>query len=86
VLTPFEAFYFHHAMIDRTFWIWQNQDLEKRKKEVGGTITFLNSPPSRNGTLEDALTLGPMFWDAFPNITLGNALSTIGGPFCYIYA
>jgi tyrosinase len=73
-------------MIDRTFWIWQNQDLKKRKNEVAGTITFLNSPPSRNGTLEDILTLGPMFQDTFPNITLKDALSTIGGPFCYIYA
>ena len=73
-------------MIDRTFWIWQNQDLKKRKNEVAGTITFLNSPPSRNGTLEDILTLGPMFQDTFPNITIKDALSTIGGPFCYIYA
>jgi tyrosinase len=74
-------------MIDRTFWIWQNQDLKQRKKEVADTITFLNSLPSRNGTLEDILTLGPMFQDTFPNITLASALSTIGGgPFCYIYA
>jgi tyrosinase len=51
-----------------------------------GTITFLDLPPSRNGTLEDTLTLGPMFQDTFPNITIGDALSTIGGPFCYIYA
>ncbi|KNG48656.1 Di-copper centre-containing protein [Stemphylium lycopersici] len=79
------AFYFHHAMIDRTWWIWQNQQVEKRRNAIAGTITFLNSPPSRNGTLNDTLTLGPMFQDTFKNITMTNAMSSLGGPFCYIY-
>ncbi|KAH4123334.1 hypothetical protein HBI56_040600 [Parastagonospora nodorum] len=79
------AFFFHHAMIDRVWWIWQNQNLETRREQLMGTITFLNTPPSRNGTLEDVLSLGPMFEQQFPNVTNADAMSTIGGPFCYLY-
>ncbi|KAF3930659.1 Tyrosinase [Dactylella cylindrospora] len=74
-------FYLHHAQIDRTWWIWQNQDPKVRYKAVGGTITILNTPPSRNATLDDPLDLGINA----PVITIGDALSTIDGPFCYIY-
>jgi tyrosinase len=72
-------------MIDRVWNIWQNQDLEKRRDQIDGTITFLNRPPSRNGTLEDVLSLGSMLEEQFPNITNADAMSTVGGPFCYIY-
>ncbi|KAF3086359.1 hypothetical protein TWF569_000742 [Orbilia oligospora] len=74
-------FYLHHAQIDRTWWIWQNQDPKVRYKAVGGTITILDTPPSRNATAEDPLDLGVLA----PSITIGDALSTIDGPFCYIY-
>lgn len=43
-------------------------------------------PPGRNGTLQDILSLGDMFEDQFPNITQGDAMNTLAGPFCYIYA
>jgi tyrosinase len=46
----------------------------------------LNLPPSRNGTLNDAMSLGEMFEAQFPNITQGDAMNTLAGPFCYIYA
>lgn len=78
------AFFFHHTMIDRVWWIWQNQDIENRQNAIGGTITFLNRPPSRNGTLED--NLGFADFMEFPNITNADALNTLAGPFCYIYA
>lgn len=72
-------------MVDRVWWIWQNQDLENRQNAISGTITPSNDPPSRNGTLEDILTMGSMLEEAFPNITIADAMSTIKGPFCYIY-
>jgi len=75
----------HHAQIDRVWWIWQNQDIKNRRYDIADTITFLNLPPSRNGTLDDILTLGPMFEAQFPNITHRDATSTLAGPFCYIY-
>ncbi|KAL3422255.1 tyrosinase central domain-containing protein [Phlyctema vagabunda] len=76
------AFWLHHGQIDRTYWIWQNQDLEARQNAVSGTITLNNNPPSRNGTLEDIIDLNVL---ADP-ITIGDAMSTLSGPFCYIYA
>ncbi|KAF3049044.1 hypothetical protein E8E11_008917 [Didymella keratinophila] len=79
-------FYFHHAQIDRVWWIWQNQDIKNRQNAIADTITFLNLPPSRNGTLNDTMSLGEMFEAQFPNITQGDAMNTLAGPFCYIYA
>src|SRR6266536_5037090 len=49
------AFWLHHAQIDRTWWIWQNQDIQTRLNAISGTITLNNSPPSRNGTLYDVI-------------------------------
>jgi tyrosinase len=75
------AFFLHHAQIDRTWWIWQNQDLKNRQNAIAGTITLNNSPPSRNGTLQDYISLGVNAVD----ITIGSAMNTLAGPFCYIY-
>jgi tyrosinase len=77
------TFWFHHAMIDRVWWMWQNLDLETRGRSVAGTRTFLDMPPSANGTLEDEISLG---YVGVENITIGDAMSTFGGKFCYIYA
>ncbi|KAJ9669504.1 hypothetical protein H2201_000371 [Coniosporium apollinis] len=74
-------FFLHHAMIDRIWWTWQNLEVEERTFQVGGTITFLNNPPSRNGTLDDVLDLGV---NGGP-VTMREAMSSVGGPFCYIY-
>lgn len=74
-------FFLHHAMIDRIWWTWQNLEVEERTFQVGGTITFLNNPPSRNGTLDDLLDLGV---DG-EVITMREAMSSVGGPFCYVY-
>jgi tyrosinase len=75
------AFWLHHGQIDRTWWIWQNQDLRNRLYAISGTITINNNPPSRNGTLDDLLSLGVNAED----ITIRDAMSTMRGPFCYIY-
>ncbi|KAH7355704.1 hypothetical protein BKA66DRAFT_540064 [Pyrenochaeta sp. MPI-SDFR-AT-0127] len=76
------AFFLHHAMIDRTYWTWQNQDLDKRQYALGGTLTINNSPPSANATLDDVLTMG---YVGVPDITIREASHTLAGPFCYIY-
>ncbi|KAI4637594.1 hypothetical protein J4E83_000411 [Alternaria metachromatica] len=76
-------FWHHHAQIDRTWWIWQNQDLEDRRFTIAGTLTFLNTPPTRNATLDDVMTFGDYL--GFPNMTIREASSTLAGPFCYIY-
>lgn len=76
------AFFLHHAQIDRTWWIWQNQDIANRQNAIAGTITLNNSPPSRNGTLQDMMYYGYANENA---INIATAMSTLAGPFCYIY-
>lgn len=33
------AFYFHHAMIDRTWWIWQMLNATSRLTALSGTVS-----------------------------------------------
>ena len=75
-------FFLHHAMIDRTWWTWQNQDLGARLFAIGATVTLNDSPPSRNATLDDEITLG---FVGVPDLTIREASDTLGGPFCYVY-
>jgi tyrosinase len=92
------AFYFHHAQVDHIWTIWQAQNLEERLEQVTGTLTISNSkwlselvrdsmvdirvgPPSANGTLDTTMDLGyngGMY-------AIRDLVSTIDGPFCYIY-
>jgi tyrosinase len=76
------AFYFHHAMIDRTYWTWQNLDIANRQYALAGTLTINNSPPSRNTSLNDSIDLG---FVGVPPVTIRDISSTIAGPLCYIY-
>lgn len=79
------AFYLHHGMIDRVWWLWQMQDPRCRvysDAAVAGTRTFLNSPPSANATLDDYVEYG---YAARPARQLRELVSTTGGPFCYVY-
>jgi len=79
------AFFLHHGMIDRVWWIWQNQDPANRLNAIGGTITFFNQPPGRNGTLTDNLDM----FNLGPSSQIGGVMSTLGNPggpgLCYIY-
>jgi tyrosinase len=78
------AFFLHHAQIDRTWWIWQNQAPEQRTSAIAGTITLNNSPPSRDGTLEDPIDLGVNA----AVVSISSVMSTTGltgGPLCYVY-
>ncbi|KAJ5968633.1 hypothetical protein N7501_004881 [Penicillium viridicatum] len=76
------AFWLHHGMIDRTWWIWQNLDLHKRQNAISGTGTFLNGPPSPNTTLDTLIDIG---YAGGETIAMRDLMSTISGPFCYIY-
>lgn len=68
-------------MIDRVYWIWQNQGLPERINAISGTITMSNNPPSRDATLDDLQDMGV---NGGP-IKLRDLTSTVDGPFCYIY-
>ncbi|KAK7961691.1 tyrosinase central domain-containing protein [Apiospora aurea] len=74
------AFYLHHAMIDRVWWLWQVQDLQSRLSTVAGNDLKTN----RAGSLKDTVNLGILNGD----VELGALLNTLGGnggEFCYIY-
>jgi tyrosinase len=75
-------FFLHHAQIDRTWWIWQNQDSKTRQNAIAGTNTIFNFPPSANTTLDDLIDLGVNA----PALRIGNVMSTISDQFCYTYA
>lgn len=78
------AFYLHHAMIDRVWWIWQNLHPETAfgREGIAGTGTFLNSPPSANTMLDTPLNLG-YAWEG--ELRMRDVMTVVGGPFCYIY-
>jgi tyrosinase len=76
------AFFMHHSMIDLVWWVWQTLDLKARQNDIAGTVTFMNLTPSRNATLDDMLELG---YAGSPQIPIRSAMSTTGGPFCYVY-
>ena len=72
-------------MIDRTWWIWQMLDPANRQfsdNAIAGTNTFFNNPPSANTTLDDYVQYG---FAAGPPRQLRDLMSTMSGPFCYIY-
>lgn len=74
-------FYLHHAQIDRTWWTWQNLKPSERTNALYGTI-MIADPTAPNTTLKDSMNLGY----AWPGtITVGDAMSTMSGPFCYTY-
>jgi tyrosinase len=73
-------FFLHHAQIDRTWWIWQNQDLKTRQNAMVGATTLFN-PNSANATLGDLLDLGVLA----PKIAIRDAMSTLSDQFCYTY-
>ena len=74
-------FFLHHAQIDRTWWIWQNQDLKTRQNAMTGATSLFNPPGSPNATLDDLLDLGVLA----PKIPMRDAMSTLSDQFCYTY-
>ncbi|KAF2197864.1 Di-copper centre-containing protein [Delitschia confertaspora ATCC 74209] len=82
------VFYLHHAQIDRVWWIWQALKPWERYSEKGisGTGTFLNSPPSPDTTLKTLIDLGYATAEGAPGaLLMEDLMSTLAGPFCYIY-
>ncbi|EOO04223.1 putative tyrosinase central domain-containing protein [Phaeoacremonium minimum UCRPA7] len=74
------AFYLHHAMVDRVWWIWQMQDLATRLTAVAGSV----AGSSRQGSASDTVALGVNAG----SVTISELLNTLGGldgEFCYIY-
>ncbi|PHH86986.1 hypothetical protein CDD83_9466 [Cordyceps sp. RAO-2017] len=75
------AFYFHHAMLDRVWAIWQSRDTETRQYALNGTLTWGNYPPSPKATIEDFMEVD----DLAHNEKIKEVMSTTAGLLCYVY-
>ena len=76
------AFYQHHAMVDRLYWIWQALH-PQIADTINGTRTFRNQPPSPDATVDDPLDVGVLG----EHLPIKSMLDTLGNdPLCYIYA
>jgi tyrosinase len=69
-------------MIDRVWWTWQNQDIASRQYAIAGSTFIGGGGP--NGTLNDTISFGT--YVGAKDITIRDAMSTLAGPFCYVYA
>lgn len=74
-------FFLHHAMVDRTWAIWQALDSQSRQDAIQGTSTLNNSPPSPEMSLSDSISFGFVG----QNEVFGDLMDTLGGKFCYRY-
>ncbi|KAJ0122034.1 fad binding domain-containing protein [Diaporthe amygdali] len=75
------SFWFHHSMVDQVYWIWQALHLDQAAT-IAGTITILNTPPSRDASTADIINVGVNA----PDVTIEDVLDTLGeSPLCYIY-
>ncbi|KAE8828877.1 hypothetical protein PTNB85_08065 [Pyrenophora teres f. teres] len=74
-------FFFHHAQIDRVWWTWQNMNPAERTNAIYGT-TVIATPAAPETKLTDIMTLGYAYTG---NISVADAMSTMGGAFCYTY-
>lgn len=70
-----------HAMLDYTYWTWQQRH-PNIAHTLSGTETAVNLPPSANVTLT---TQTPDWSYLFPSLPIGDLVSTTAGPFCYTY-
>lgn len=75
------TFFLHHAQIDRTWWIWQNQDLKDRQTAFEGGTSTLDPTGSPPGKLTDPIIMGTLS----KQVENQDVMSTTGGPLCYIY-
>jgi tyrosinase len=75
------AFYQHHAMVDRVYWMWQALH-PQQANTINGTRTVRNTPPTPNATVDDELNLGVLG----PHLPIKLMFDTLGNsPLCYIY-
>jgi tyrosinase len=72
-------------MVDRTWWIWQNQKVIRRAFMVNGTRTMFNNPPSDEATMEDIIDMAFVTPTNASTYAMKNHVSSVAGPYCYVY-
>ena len=80
-------FWLLHGGVYRAWACWQNQKIEQRMFQISGTRTMFDFPPSGNATIDDLLWLDYLtpVGDPRGGDPLKNHVSTVGGPYCYVY-
>ncbi|KAK0730293.1 hypothetical protein B0H67DRAFT_503586 [Lasiosphaeris hirsuta] len=81
------AFWVHHGMIDRTWYIWQTQDFAARQQVIAGGTSMnggfgFGGGGSKMQSLEDPVDLGVVGNKVWK---IKDLVSTVDGPFCYVY-
>ncbi|KAH8157567.1 hypothetical protein CIB48_g10675 [Xylaria polymorpha] len=76
------AFYLHHAMIDRTWAIWQAQDLQNRMQVIAGGRTMMGFGGAAAALTDDV----NLYSVAAKTWKISDLVSITDGPFCYTYA
>lgn len=76
------GFWVHHGMIDRTWSIWQTQQLANRTAVIAGGTSMMGF--GRQQTLDDIVDLGVVGVDS-KTYKIRELVSTVDGPFCYTY-
>ena len=78
-------FWLHHGMVDRTWWIWQNQKPLERAFLITGARTMFNDPPSEDATVEDLIPMDHVTPARGAPEAIKHHVSSVAGPYCYIY-
>lgn len=81
------AFWVHHAMIDRTWSIWQTQDLPNRLAVIAGGTDMMGGffgGGGRQQSLDDIVDFGVVGVNG-GRYKIRDLVSTVDGPFCYVY-
>ncbi|OCL09552.1 Di-copper centre-containing protein [Glonium stellatum] len=74
------AFWLLHSMIDRVWYIWQIQNFSNRQLVISGGTTMMGSGPAQ--TLDDLIDLNVVANKVYK---IRDLVSTVDGPFCYVY-
>jgi tyrosinase len=69
-------------MIDRTWSIWQSQDFAKRQQVIAGGTSMMGG--GRAQSLEDNVDMEVLNVDG-KVYKIKELVSTVDGPFCYVY-
>lgn len=81
-------FWLAAANFDRLWGIWQSQDFKLRVNQTAGTHTPYNEQTSTFITLDEKLDYGGLGIFPSPTVgapTVGEVMSTVDGPLCYVY-
>lgn len=76
-------FWFHHGMIDLVYAVWQALDFPNRQQVISGGTLFWNGTDSRRATLNDTIDMDILRTDK--PLQIKDLVSTVDGPFCYLY-